>query len=120
MSANEISNAIIKAKETGASCLVGKVTDTIKEISDGKIVQTIDRTKLRRALTPQCFRYEILKRAFEENEIGENATDESFLVEKLGIEVSIIEGNPQNIKVTTPEDLIFVENFLMTTKVNNV
>lgn len=112
ISGEEISKTIEKAKETGAACLVAKVTDTIKEISEGKIVQTIDRTRLRRALTPQCFRYEILKRAFEENEIDEIATDESFLVESLGIKVSIIEGSPQNIKVTTPEDLIFVKNVL--------
>ena len=108
----EITRTIEKAKETGAACLVGFVTDTIKEVSDGKIVQTIDRTKLRRALTPQCFRYEILKRAFTENEIGEIVTDECFLVEKLGIEVSIIEGNAQNIKITTPADFAIVENFL--------
>ena len=75
-------------------------------------MQTIDRTKLRRALTPQCFRYAILKRAFAENEIGEIVTDECFLVEKLGIEVSIIEGNAQNIKITTLADFAIVENFL--------
>ena len=108
----EISKTVEKAKETGAACLVGEVTDTIKEISDDKIVGTIDRTKLRRALTPQCFRYEILIKAFEENEIGEIATDESFLVEQSGIKVSIVEGNSQNIKVTTPEDFLFVENYL--------
>ena len=108
----EITRTIEKAQETGAACLVGFVTDTIKEVSDGKIVQTIDRKKLRRALTPQCFRYAILKRAFAENEIGEIVTDECFLVEKLGVEVSIVEGNAQNIKITTPADFAIVENFL--------
>ena len=112
VSVEEIIHTIEKAQEMGAACLVGFVTDTIKEVSDGKIVQTIDRTKLRRALTPQCFRYEILKRAFTENEICEIVTDECFLVEKLGIEVSIIEGNAQNIKITTPADFAIVENFL--------
>ncbi len=108
----EIAKTIEKAQQTGAACLAGLVTDTIKEISNGKIVRTIDRTKLRRALTPQCFRYEILKRAFAENEIDAIATDECFLVEKLGIEVSIVEGNAQNVKVTTPEDIAIVKNFL--------
>lgn len=112
VSVEEINRTIEKAQETGAACLVGLVTDTIKEVLDGKIVQTIDRTKLRRALTPQCFRYEILKRAFAENKVGEIVTDECFLVEKLGIEISIVEGNAQNIKVTTPEDLAIVENLL--------
>jgi len=108
----EIIKTIEKAKETDAACLVGFVTDTIKEVADGKIVQTIDRTKLRRALTPQCFRYEILKRAFAQNEASEIVTDECFLVEKLGVEVSIVEGSSQNIKITTPEDIAIVENFL--------
>lgn len=112
VSVEEITQTIEKAKETGAACLVGFVTDTIKEVSDGKIVQTIDRTKLRRALTPQCFRYAILKRAFAQNEIGEIVTDECFLMEKLGVEVSIVEGKAQNIKITTPKDIAIVENFL--------
>jgi 2-C-methyl-D-erythritol 4-phosphate cytidylyltransferase len=108
----EITKTVAKAKETGAACLVAAVTDTIKEVADGKIVQTIDRAKLRRALTPQCFRYEILKRAFAQNETDEIVTDECFLVEKLGVEVSIVEGNARNIKITAPEDIPIVENFL--------
>lgn len=108
----EISQTIEKAQETGAACLVAEVTDTIKEISFGKITGTIDRNKLRRALTPQAFRYDILKRALFENEIGENATDECYLVEKLGIEVSIVEGKSTNIKVTTQEDLTIAEQIL--------
>ena len=84
VSIEEIAQTVEKAQETGAACLVGKVVDTIKEIKAGKIVKTINRENLRRALTPQCFRYEILKRAFAENKIGEIVTDECFLVEKLG------------------------------------
>lgn len=114
----EISECIEKAKETGSAILVAPVTDTIKEIKDGKIVKTIDRNKLRRALTPQCFRYQVLKKAFDKIEnLSESATDESFLVEQLGIEVSIVEGSARNIKVTNKEDLILVEKLL---KKNNV
>jgi 2-C-methyl-D-erythritol 4-phosphate cytidylyltransferase len=113
VSSVEITQVIEKAKEKGSACLVAKVTDTIKEISNtGEILQTIDRTKLRRALTPQAFKIEILKRAFAENEVGEIATDESYLVENLGVKVSIVEGSSKNIKVTTQEDLNFVEQFL--------
>lgn len=113
VTADEISECIEKAKETGAAILVAPVTDTIKEIKDGKIIQTIDRNTLRRALTPQCFRYEILKKAFANVEIlSESATDESFLVEKSGVEVSIVEGSAKNIKVTTKEDLQLVESLL--------
>jgi 2-C-methyl-D-erythritol 4-phosphate cytidylyltransferase len=112
VSVDEISATVEKAKQTGAACLVAAVTDTIKEIAGGKIVGTIDRSKLRRALTPQCFRYEILKRAFTENEIGEFVTDECFLVEKSGYEIAIVEGSARNIKITRPEDFVFAENFL--------
>lgn len=113
VSPEEISECVLKAQETGAAILTAPVTDTIKQISqDGKILQTISRAELRRALTPQCFRYEILKRAFENADLSESATDESFLVERSGIEVSIVEGRAGNIKVTTPEDLIVVESFL--------
>ncbi len=112
VSVEEITQTVEKARETGAACLTAFVTDTIKKVADGKIIQTIDRENLRRALTPQCFRYEILRRAFAENEIGEIVTDECFLVEKLGFEVSIVEGSAKNIKITTPEDFVLAENLL--------
>jgi 2-C-methyl-D-erythritol 4-phosphate cytidylyltransferase len=112
VSVEEISATIEKAKETGAACLVAAVTDTIKEVADGKIIGTIDRSKLRRALTPQCFRYEILKRAFAENEISEIVTDECFLVERLGYEIATVEGSAQNIKITLKEDFVFAEHLL--------
>jgi 2-C-methyl-D-erythritol 4-phosphate cytidylyltransferase len=112
VSVEEISATVEKAEETGAACLVATVTDTIKEVANGKITGTIDRSKLRRALTPQCFRYEILKRAFAENEISEFVTDECFLVEKLGYEIATVEGSAQNIKITLQEDFVFAENLL--------
>jgi 2-C-methyl-D-erythritol 4-phosphate cytidylyltransferase len=98
--------------ETGAACLVSGVNDTIKEISGGKIVRTIDRANLRRALTPQCFRLEILKKAFAQADLSEAATDECFLVEKAGYEIACVEGSAKNIKITTPEDLRLAEVFL--------
>lgn len=118
VSVAEIAKTIEKAGETGAACLTAFVTDTIKEVSGDKIVRTVDRAKLRRALTPQCFRYAILKRAFDENKIEDGAaTDESFLVENIGVEVSIVEGAAQNIKITTPEDLILAESLLKQFKI---
>lgn len=115
----EIERTIKKAKENGAACLVAPVTDTIKEINEsGTILQTIDRTKLRHALTPQCFSYEILRRAFSEIDVlNHQATDESFLVEQLGVTVSIVEGDPHNLKITVPEDLILAEALLKQSKV---
>ncbi len=112
----EIAATIEKAFETGAACLTAMVSDTIKQVFDGKITRTIDRANLRRALTPQAFRFDLLKRAFAENEINETATDECFLVEKLGVEVSAVEGAARNIKITAPEDWLLAEMLLRKVK----
>jgi len=89
---------------------VAPVTDTIKQVNDQRIVQTLDRGGLRRALTPQCFRYDVLRQAYQTADVADpSVTDESVLVEKLGIPVSIIEGSPRNIKITTAEDLAIAE-----------
>jgi|SRR5215213_2120870 len=117
VSIEEIAETVKKAQETGASCLVSTVTDTIKEIKDGKIARTIERSTLRRALTPQCFRYEILKRAFENADLSEAVTDECFLVEKLNQKIAAVEGSARNIKITHPEDLILAESLLKQTTI---
>ena len=109
----EISECVLKAKETGAAILVAAVTDTIKQVSEnGIITHTINRSELKRALTPQCFQYEILKNAFENANLNESVTDESYLVEQSGVQVSIVEGSAINIKVTTQADLLVVESLL--------
>jgi len=112
VTATEISATISKAEVTGAACLVARVDDTIKEVLNDKIVRTIDRANLRRALTPQAFRYEILKRALAASNLGEEITDESYLLEKIGETVSLVEGSSKNIKVTNGEDFSLVEKLL--------
>jgi 2-C-methyl-D-erythritol 4-phosphate cytidylyltransferase len=111
VTSEEIAATVEKAKEFGAACLVALVTDTIKEIGNGRIVGTIDRNCLRRALTPQAFRFDILREAYEQNNWNA-ATDECFLVEKLGREIAFVEGSPRNIKITHSEDLPIAELFL--------
>lgn len=108
----EISATIEKARETGAACLVAKVTDTIKKIEEGKITATIDRETLRRALTPQCFKIEILRIAFENTNLNEAVTDECILVEQLGYKIAFVDGSAKNIKITTREDFAIAEVFL--------
>ena len=104
----EIEATVAKAKETGAACLAAPVTDTIKSVRGGEIVATLDRDKLRRALTPQAFKREVLRASFETEDLTA-ATDECFLVEKLGHPIAIVDGSPRNIKITHPEDLILAE-----------
>lgn len=109
VSVDEIERTIAKAKATGAACLVSPVTDTIKTIRGDEISGTLDRDKLRRALTPQVFKIEVLKRAFEVGDLSEAVTDECFLVEKLGHPIAFVEGSSRNIKITHEEDLVLAE-----------
>lgn len=112
VSPGEIDRTVEMAKEVGAACLVAAVTDTMKEIDGSRIIGTIDRLKLRRALTPQAFRRDILEKAFAQADLNEAITDECVLVEKLGYEIGIVEGSARNIKITHPEDLLLADLFL--------
>lgn len=108
----EISATISAARRTGAACLVTDVTDTIKRFNDGKITGTVDREGLRRALTPQCFRFDLLERAFAEADSDIEFTDESSLVEQMGISVEAVRGSASNFKITVEEDLAIAEAIL--------
>ena len=110
VTSEEISDTVHAARERDAAILVARATDTIKQVHNDSVVKTLERSDLRRALTPQCFRYELLKRAYERVDVSDpSLTDESVLVERLGVEVAIIEGSSRNIKITTAEDLILAE-----------
>jgi 2-C-methyl-D-erythritol 4-phosphate cytidylyltransferase len=113
---HEIDLVVGAARASGAAILVAPVPDTIKEIKSERVIRTLTRANLRRALTPQCFRLEILKRAYEGlSEIeaaGSEVTDDSALVERLGVEVTTVEGSSRNIKITGPEDVALAEALL--------
>lgn len=108
-----IENSIRTAKRTGASVVCVPVKDTIKEASDGYVKKTLQRERLYLVQTPQTFKMDIIKEAHKRAlEKGIKATDDSSLVEMLGIKVKIVEGSYENIKITTPEDLIIGEAIL--------
>jgi 2-C-methyl-D-erythritol 4-phosphate cytidylyltransferase len=89
------------------------VFETIKEVSGGRVALTLDRRTLWGAQTPQCFRYELLRNAYEQALAeGLEATDDSALVERLGASVSIVEGSARNVKITTPHDIALAEMIL--------
>ena len=80
------------------------------------MARTLKRGQVRRALTPQCFRYSVLRRAYEQADVLDpDLTDDSVLVERLGTKVAIVEGNPHNIKITQPQDLAIAEVLLRET-----
>ncbi len=105
----QISTVLARARVTGAAILALPSTDTIKEVENGLIQRTIDRHRIYRAQTPQAFRYELLLRANAEARaqglLTAMATDDSLLLEQIGLPVAVVEGSPQNIKITTPDDL---------------
>lgn len=111
VTAAEIDATVRAAASTGAAVLVAPVTDTVKDVEGGRITRTLPRERLWRALTPQCFRLELLRRAYAEA-AGLEATDCSALVERLGVEVRAVEGDPRNIKITQPEDFALAELLL--------
>lgn len=112
----EIDRVMLAARSTGAAILVSPVADTIKQIKDDRVVRTLPRADLRRALTPQCFQFNILKRAYDQlaaiEAEGVEVTDDCLLVERLGIEIAAVEGSSRNIKITRAEDLVLGEALL--------
>ncbi len=110
---DEITRTVKAAEVNDAAILATAVIDTVKEVSNGTVARTLPRTGLRRALTPQCFRFELLLRAYAQVDLLDpELTDESALVERLGVKVTIVEGSSRNIKITGPEDLALGEVLL--------
>ncbi|TCS81573.1 2-C-methyl-D-erythritol 4-phosphate cytidylyltransferase [Tepidibacillus fermentans] len=101
-------------QKIGAVALGVPVKDTIKIVDqDGFIQSTPDRKSLWAIQTPQAFRLSILRMAYEEAKKDRFlGTDDSSLVERLGMKVMVVEGDYHNIKITTPEDLILAESIL--------
>lgn len=95
-----------------AVSVMTKTIDTIKEVDEnGKIIKTLDRSKLYNTQTPQVFEYNLIKSAHE-NLKGQNFTDDAGMVEHLGIDVFIVEGDYKNIKITTKSDLELAKVYL--------
>ena len=108
----DVENALRVAREKGASVLAVAVKDTIKQAENGVVEKTLNRAKLWAAQTPQCYQRGILASALEKFGHETDATDESQLVEKTGVAVQIVPSHYQNIKLTTPEDLLIAEAFM--------
>src|SRR6185295_201059 len=109
VTADVISRAIDAAEITGAAVPAIAVTDTIKLIGDGGHVEaTPERARLRIAQTPQSFRYEVIldahRRAAREGR--DDFTDDAALAEWAGLTVATFEGDPANMKLTTPQDFV--------------
>lgn len=100
-------DCLSKAIAFGA-CVPGTpVSGTVKTVtSDGLVAETLDRESLREIQTPQAFRASIIRKAHQKaKEASLQATDDSALVEATGVSVAVIQGDPENIKITQPIDV---------------
>lgn len=101
------------ARRSGAAVPVVPVTDTIKRVHEGAVVETVDRSELAAAQTPQGFRLSVLVRAYEQAFREQiTVTDEAMAVERLGLTVVTVNGAATNRKLTTPDDLTWAEALL--------
>jgi 2-C-methyl-D-erythritol 4-phosphate cytidylyltransferase len=103
----------VMAASRGAALPVLPLVDTVKRVRDGAVLETLDRSELAGAQTPQGFRFTVLARAYEAA-FRERATltDEAAAVERTGHPVAVVAGSSRNRKLTTPEDLAWAEGLL--------
>ncbi|MCQ8129304.1 2-C-methyl-D-erythritol 4-phosphate cytidylyltransferase [Methylomonas rivi] len=86
--------------------------DTLKHVDGNSITATVDRKHIWRALTPQMFKYGMLRDALQQTEGNPAITDEASALELLGFQPKIVEGRPDNIKITRPEDLALAQFYM--------
>ena len=112
VSPDDIDKVVSLASTERAAMLALPAADTVKKVKNHSIVETLDRNQIWLAQTPQAFEYELIldaHRKFAENPKGTIATDDASLVEALGVGVKVVEPSSMNLKVTTAEDLKYVE-----------
>jgi 2-C-methyl-D-erythritol 4-phosphate cytidylyltransferase len=108
--AQDVARVLAAAREVGAALLAVPVSDTIKRVRAGRVVGTPERSECWAAQTPQVFRADLLREALAKAiAAGVQATDDVQLVERLGLPVAVVAGDPGNLKITRPEDLVLAE-----------
>ena len=108
-----INAAIERAAQRGAAAPAVPVKDTIKRAVDGVVETTLDRSALYAVQTPQVFEHGLILGALEKAVAdGAEITDDCSAVERIGMPVCLTEGSYDNIKITTPEDLVAAEAIL--------
>jgi 2-C-methyl-D-erythritol 2,4-cyclodiphosphate synthase/2-C-methyl-D-erythritol 4-phosphate cytidylyltransferase len=113
----EVSEDAGDTAAVNGAVLAAPVHDTVKRERGGIAVDTVDRTGLWRALTPQVFGYARLTQALEDAAtLGLAVTDEAQAMERLGLPAQLVRGSPFNIKVTTVSDLVMAESILRGTE----
>ncbi len=105
-----IREAFKAAEQHGSAVVAVSPKDSIRELSE-EGSHAVQRDKYKLVQTPQCFKADILRKAYEQPE-QEYFTDDASVVESIGESIKLVEGSYRNIKITTPEDLILAEAFV--------
>ena len=106
-----ILNSFEISSKKGSAIASVALKDSIREVSEDRS-QSVPRTAYRLIQTPQTFRLSEIWKAFEKVSDSPEITDDASVYEKAGFEVTLIDGNYENIKITTPEDLKIAQAFL--------
>lgn len=104
-----------KAILSGNAIPVLPVTESLRKIN-GALSVAVDRSDYLSVQTPQTFKSEVILKSFQQP-YEQSFTDDASVAEKAGFDIHLVEGNPENIKITTPTDLIFVQELMKATKI---
>ena len=114
VTAEVIARTLESAKKYGSGVATVPLKDTVKRVNEGGVVvDTPPRDALRAVQTPQTFEAELIRRAHAAYALGERATDDAALAERMGVEVRLTEGDVENIKLTTPEDMLLARQVIL-------
>ena len=114
----EVFRAVLDtARADGAATAGVPCVDTVKQVQNGRVAATLDRSSIIAAQTPQSFSAELLRRAhLHAATHGISAGDDAELVEAIGEPVTVVPGDPRNFKVTFPQDLVLLRALLEETR----
>jgi 2-C-methyl-D-erythritol 4-phosphate cytidylyltransferase len=110
----ELFRAVLDAARADGAAIAGvPCVDTVKQVQDGRVAATLDRSSIIAVQTPQSFGADVLRRAhLNAATRGITAGDDAELVEAIGEAVTVVPGEPRNFKVTFPQDLVLLRSLL--------
>lgn len=115
VSDSTISRCFETAEKEGNAIPVIATSESVREITSATESRPLDRNSIKLVQTPQVFRSELLYQAYDCG-FSPHFTDDATVVERLGVKINLVEGNRENIKITTAEDMLIAETFIKTFK----